>query len=75
MYKATIQKNTYSVDKDGDIYSIDGKPVNWDILAISDSKFHLVHNNNSYNAELVSISEDKKTVTLKINNEIFEVEA
>ncbi|MDH5365745.1 MAG: acetyl-CoA carboxylase biotin carboxyl carrier protein subunit [Cyclobacteriaceae bacterium] len=73
MYQVTINQHKYEVNKKGDTYSVNDKVIDWDIISIGDKKYHIIYNNQSYNAELIDISIDKKEVTLKINNEVFNI--
>jgi acetyl/propionyl-CoA carboxylase alpha subunit len=44
-----------------------------DIIALKSGKYHLLKNNTSYNAEVVHIDSDSKTVKVRVNNTNYTV--
>lgn len=73
MYQAKIKDRTLEViNEDGNI-NIDGDGFTWDISETSDNKFHIIKDNQAYNAEILSINKDEKLVTLKLNGKKLEV--
>ena len=58
-------------------YSIllNGQPFAWDVSALGDGRYHVLHNGNSYNAELVSADYAAKNFVLKINGQRVELQA
>ena len=67
MYKATVGKDTFEVEsKEGEL-TIDGKPLDWNIIKIKNGYFHIVHENISYRAEIVKADALTKTFVLKLN--------
>lgn len=72
-YQATIDKNSYRIQKDDSTFILNDKNFSWDISRISDRQFHILVNNISYNAEVVEIKREEKIVILKINGQIQEV--
>ena len=59
---------------DGDRPVIDGNPLDWDMVRLSATSFHILHQNKSYSAELVQHDKVAKTISLKINGKIHKVE-
>lgn len=53
--------------------SVDGTEYVLDQGKIDDRKYHLILENKSYNIELVSIDKVKKLVSLKINNNPYQI--
>lgn len=72
-YQATIGKKSYRIQTDDTNFTIDDKDFPWNISRISDRHFHILLNNVSYNAEVVEIKWEEKSVSLKINGQTLEV--
>ena len=76
MYKVTVnEKHNYEVDKTGEGLSIDHKGVTVDVRQLSGQSWHIIHNMQSYNAEVVNFNPSEKTAQIKINNNIYNVTA
>lgn len=54
---------------------LNGQPFAWDVSALGDGRYHVLHNGNSYNAELVSADYAAKNFVLKINGQRVELQA
>ena len=73
MYKATILDRTLLVEgKDNNI--IDGKAVPMDILEYRKGKFHVLIENRSYTAHILSVDRENKTCELMIGNKKISVQ-
>lgn len=59
--------------KDGNIF-IDDNKVNWDISKTDEQSFHIIYNNQTFNAHLVEIDYESKTFKLQLNGKIIELE-
>lgn len=53
--------------------SIDGQPIDWDISRVSEFHYHIISGGKSYNAELVNADYQQKVLTLKIEDQVFEI--
>ncbi len=74
MHKITTQQKQIEIEKVNDsLFQINGKAVVADIIAIDDTKLHLIVNHKSYTAELISRDESGKNLKLKINSAIFDL--
>jgi biotin carboxyl carrier protein len=74
-YKARINdKSEFTVEKNGVEWLVNGSSQQWDIQRIDQHRMHMIHNNKSYTAEIVSVNKEDKTVQLKINNNSFSVQ-
>ena len=74
MLKAIVNGKLYEViQKNGNI-SIDGTRLDWDIVKVSKNSFHVLYKNKSYSAELVKHDLSTKTISFKINGQIYNVE-
>ena len=66
----SYQNKSYSVEKTDDSLQVNSKSIDWDLKWVSDRKIHLIHENKSLEAELISIDKETKTVQLKLGNKI-----
>lgn len=73
MFSVIIQDKTYSVEKTDKNIRVNDKTLDWDIKWITDRKIHLIHNNQSMDAELISLDKESKTIQIKLNNIISEI--
>ncbi|MFT4521117.1 MAG: biotin carboxyl carrier protein [Bacteroidia bacterium] len=76
MFKALVNGSTaLSLGRMNEkAFKIDDQEVHVDILPLANNTFHLVVDNASYNAELISVNHNAKTVHLLIEGESFTVE-
>lgn len=66
-YKTTVNKNLN--------FDIDQKTLDdFDAIEISDSKFHVLDKNESFNAEITQANFNNKSYTVSVNNNIYEVD-
>lgn len=73
MLKAIIDNQTFEIlDEKGEI-SVNNQPFAWDLRDISDNHFHIIKDDQSYNAELVEANYAEKIFKLKINGTIHTV--
>jgi acetyl/propionyl-CoA carboxylase alpha subunit len=54
---------------------LNGQPFAWDVSALGDGRYHVLHNGKSYNAELVTADYTAKIFVLKINGQRVELQA
>jgi len=73
MYKALVNETSLDISLDGDEVIMNENIFEWDMVKISEQSYHIIHNNKSYRAELISVNRDEKTVDLKINGKKFSV--
>jgi biotin carboxyl carrier protein len=73
MYKSTVNNNSFDITSDENGLIINGTPLPWDIVKISDERFHILLENKSYNVEVVSADIQTKTFSLKINGRKYDV--
>ena len=74
MYKVTNKKGEeldIKFDKDG--FWVNGKPGVWDIQKIKNNLYHILFEGKSFEAELLKVDAENKTVHLKINNKPVEL--
>ncbi len=70
MFTVTIQNKSYSVEKADDTILVNGKTINWDLQWISDRKIHLIYENKSLEAELISIDKESKTIQIRLGDKV-----
>ena len=73
MYKATIGKESFEIESKEEKITINGTPLQWDVLKIKDGYFHILFENRSYRAEVVKADSGTKTVTLKLNGKNYTI--
>ena len=69
MFQSQIgeEKFTITFGKDGQDGTINGADFSWDLLSITQDRFHILHNNVSFLVTVEKRDTEAKTVTLKIN--------
>jgi biotin carboxyl carrier protein len=73
MFKASVNEKNFVIRQEDGQVLINGEPLSWDLSQIREGYFHILHNNQSYRAEVVKIDKDAKTFTWKINGRIYTV--
>lgn len=75
MYKITVNEaNILATEvKNGQTF-VDGKLKEWDMSQLSDHQFQIIKDDIVYNAELVSINNDRKLLTVKLNDKLVVLE-
>lgn len=70
MIQATINgKTTHTISEK----TINGIDYEWDILHVGGNDFHIIKDNISYNATVVSVNQEEKTMQISINGTDYEV--
>ena len=70
MIKATINgKKEFTVEGT----NLNGTAVDWDLIEVRENTFHIVKDNKSYNATLISFNAEEKTMVLNINGNDYEI--
>jgi biotin carboxyl carrier protein len=73
MHKATVNNKVFEIDSHESGLLVNGELNQWDLVKISDGYFHILYKDKSYRAELIKNDIETKTVTLKINGNIYSV--
>jgi acetyl/propionyl-CoA carboxylase alpha subunit len=65
--------------KNGKVFTAEGNKVNGeevivDMLQTGERFYHILHNNKSYNIEVVKFEKESKTYTLKVNGNVYETQ-
>ncbi len=73
MFKAHIQDRTFQIRKEDNEFFIDGHSPEIDILEYKKGKFHILLENKSYTAEVISVDKETKTCEIKVGNSVLTV--
>ena len=73
MYRATVNDKSFEIVNDTQQLSIDGVPLNWDIVEVSEGYFHILIDHKSFRAEIVKADPATKSFALKINGKDYSV--
>lgn len=72
MYQAkTNEKFQYNIELIKDDILINDQPINWDLKALSDGTYSIISNNKSYVAVLENIDVENKTISLRVNQNVY----
>ncbi len=74
MNQLTInEKHHFNIEEKEESTFIDNNEFVFDLKQLKENVFHILHENKSYTAELISYSNDDKKVKVKINGNEYEV--
>jgi biotin carboxyl carrier protein len=68
-------KYDHAVDAKPDALMVDGELFNSDMVKLDANNYHVIHNNQSYQVEVVGLDTAEKTATIKVNNNIYQLKA
>lgn len=80
MFKALINnEEELSIEFSGNNLSsgtINGTPFNWDIVQVENGSnyFHIIYNNQSYNASILEFDKEQKKIVVSIRGNIYHVQ-
>ncbi len=74
MYKIKVNDKEYEISNTQDGKGVlNGNPYNMDFVRAQPGDYHVIHNNRSYNVELIKFVEDAKHMELLINGNKYRV--
>lgn len=73
MYKIKVNNQAEHTVETGKTPTINGNPLNWDIVEVKDGRFHIIKDNKSFNAEVVETNFAEKSFSIKVNNNKYSV--
>ena len=73
MYRASVSKKSFEIVNHNHQLIIDGTPLDWDIVEVSNGYFHILINRKSYRAEVVRADPATKSFAMKINGKVYSV--
>lgn len=74
MQKAIINGKEFEITQQNELSLLNGNPFDWDVSKTGENHFHILYNNKGYNAEIIKTDKAGKTVILKINGKVLEVQ-
>ena len=74
MVEAKVNSKRFEISENENGLFVDGSPFQWDKVKISDGYFHILYQNKSYSAEVVSADKATKSFTFKINGKKYTVD-
>lgn len=72
MYTATIKDKAYKIEADKG-FTVNGEELQLDLVALKENHFHILKGNTSYNAEIIEVLAEEKTVKVLVNGIIHTV--
>jgi biotin carboxyl carrier protein len=76
MYNVKVNnKHDFKVDRKGDDLLVNDSAINADIKQLNNHLYHIINDNGSYNAEVVSFDREAKTAEIKVNNTVYTLTA
>jgi biotin carboxyl carrier protein len=74
MYKAFTNGKVFEIASDDGSWVVNGSPLDWDVAMLGGGHFHLLYKGKGYNAEIIKIDRESKTVDLQINGRRYSVQ-
>lgn len=68
MFSVILQNSAHSVEKTEDSIKVNQKQITWDLKWVEDRKIHLIRENKSIEAELLSVDRTTKTLQIRIGH-------
>ncbi len=73
MYTTKVNNREFHITFDAAYKTIDGKAFDADILEFKKGKFHIIRDNRSVAAEVVSMNTEEKSFVIKVNNHTYNI--
>lgn len=67
------EKHHFNIEQKDEKIFIDSNEFVFDLKEISNNIFHILHENKSYTAELISLNRQEKTAKVKVNGNEYDV--
>lgn len=64
---------TYEVANNKEELTLNGETFSWDLLQLQDNSYHIIHNNQTYQVEVLKADFQTKTFTIQINGHRYNV--
>lgn len=74
MFSVIINEKAYSVEKTDKQVKVNDQEFDWDMKWVSDRRIHFIKNNQSMEAELISLDSETKTLQIKLNHKVVELQ-
>src|SRR4051812_1807667 len=53
--------------------SLNGTPLEWDLIEVHDNSFHIIQGDKGYNATVVSYNAEEKTMVINVNGNDYDI--
>ena len=73
MYTAKVNKREFHITDEKGQKAIDGNAFEADIVEFKKGRFHIIIENRSFTAEVVSMNAEEKLFVIKVNNHVYTV--
>lgn len=74
MYKVKVNDQfEFSIDKNGDALEINGQPVELDQVRTGENSFHILHDQRSYNIEVLKADPVDKILSIRVNGNDYQL--
>lgn len=75
MNKVTVNNHyQFDVDVVKEVLQVNGNPIDYDLLKLSEQASHIIHQNKSYSVEVVDFDKEEKLASIKVNGNVYEVQ-
>ncbi len=75
MYKIKINNSLqFETDIKNELIAINGTIVSTDLVSLGGNRFHFIHNQKSYSAEMIEVDETRKKMKIRVNSSIYELD-
>lgn len=75
MNKVTVNGDYhFDIDVVNEVMQVNKQTVELDLLAISETSNHIIHQNKSYNVEVVEFDRAEKLAKIKVNGNVYKVQ-
>lgn len=71
MNQILVNNTSYNIENNNDVWTINDVQTPIDIYEINSNTFHVILNNKTYSAELLSYNKAEKTIQIIVNNHIY----
>lgn len=68
MFSVILQNKSHSVEKTKEGIKVNQQPIYWDMKWVGERKVHLIHGNESIEAELLTIDRESKTLQIRMGH-------
>ena len=74
MYIANIEGKDFEIKIDQKGITLNGSPLEWDIIQLDSGSYHIIKDDKSYNIALESWNKEEKIAQFKVNGRTVQVE-
>jgi len=72
MFKIRVNEQyDFEVLSDNDGLLVNGKSVDLDVYQVNKNSFHILHQDRSFNAELLELNKAEKTCSVRVNSHVY----